>query len=478
VANDVLEWNPVEYQQTALREDAEMHLQTFLDRVHPDDREWVKAAMESCLRERRELTMEYRVIWPDGTVRWRLCKGTPRYVEDRPVRFSGMSLDITERKQAQEALRQQAELLNLAQVLAFDMNDTILFWNRESERLYGYTQAEALGKNRLALLRAKATISPAEIKKRLLQDGFWSGELARFRKNGEKVFLAAHWVLYKDEQDRPLMVLESSNDITALKKTEADLQQAQQSLALHAQELERRVQQRTGELQHSLRDMETFCYTIAHDLRAPLRAMSGFSFSLAEDYASQLGPTGRDYCERIHAASARMSQLISDLLLYGRLTHRELPSEPVDLEAEIEKVLAHAAPQIKERHAEIKVDKPLFKVCGDAPVLDQILENLITNAVKFVPPERLPRVHIYAEHHEDNIRLCIEDNGIGILPEHWRKIFRPFERLHTSDYPGTGIGLAIVERGIEKMGGQVGLESTPERGSRFWVELPEQCKRL
>ncbi|MDB6026595.1 MAG: two-component hybrid sensor and regulator, partial [Verrucomicrobiales bacterium] len=130
--------------------------------------------------------------------------------------------------------------------------------------------------------------------------------------------------------------------------------------------------------------------------------------------------------------------------------------------------------EIKERHADVEVDKPLPKVFGDAPVIDQVLENLITNALKFVPPNRAPHVHIYAEHHDDNVRLCIEDNGIGIPAEYRERIFKPFERLHTTAYPGTGIGLAIVQRGIEKMGGHVGVESTPEKGSRFWVELPEQ----
>jgi PAS domain S-box-containing protein len=475
VANDVLKWNPVEYQQTALRADAEMRFQTFLDCVHPEDRGWVREAIENSLREHRELSMEYRVVWPDGTVHWRLCKGMPSYVEDQPVRFSGMSLDITERKQAQEVLRRQAELLNLAQVLVFDMNDTILFWNHECEKLYGYTAEEAVGKNRSQLLRSESESAQQNIKERLLRDGSWSGELLRFRKGGDKVFVAVHWVLSNDEQNRPVMVLESSNNITALKKTEADLQQAQLDLALHAQELERRVQQRTGELQRSLKDMETFCYTIAHDLRAPLRAMSGFTYSLAEDFSPQLGNVGIDYCRRINAASARMSQLISDLLVYGRLSHRDLPMQSVDLLAEIQKVLDRAAPQIQEREAEIELDAPLPQVCGDAPVIDQILENLITNAVKFVPPERRPHIHIFAQRHNGNIRLCIEDNGIGIRREHWEKIFRPFERLQTG-YPGTGIGLAIVQRGIERMGGRVGVESTPEQGSRFWVELPEKCE--
>jgi len=392
------------------------------------------------------------------------------------VRFSGMSLDITERKEAQEILKRQAELLNLAQVLVFDMDDKILFWNHEAERLYGYTAAEALGKNRLALLHSEAAVPPGQIKETLHNEDSWSGELTRLRKGGEKVFVAVHWAVCKDDHNRPVAILESANNITALKKTEAILQEAQQALALHAKDLEQRVRQRTDDLQRSLKDMESFCYTIAHDLRAPLRAMSGFSHSLAEDFGTLLGEVGLDYCERIHAASARMSQLISDLLVYGRLSHRELPAQSVDLLAEIEKVLARAAPQIQERHAEIELDKPLPEVCGDAPVIDQILENLIANAVKFVPTERRPHVHIFAERRNGNIRLCIEDNGIGILQEHWGKIFNPFERLQTG-YPGTGIGLAIVQRGAEKMGGRVGVESTPEQGSRFWIELPERCER-
>jgi signal transduction histidine kinase len=290
--------------------------------------------------------------------------------------------------------------------------------------------------------------------------------------------VASHWAIYRGSGNEPIAILESNNNITDLKNAEEALQEAKNQLAAHTEELEQRIARRTAELQRSLNDMESFCYTIAHDLRAPLRAMSGFSHSLAEDYASQLDQIGHNYCERISAAANRMNQLISDLLVYGRLTHSELPSQSVDLTDAVEKVLGHAAPQIEERHAEVDVDKPLPKVCGDPPVIDQVIENLITNAIKFVPPERQPRIHVYARHHHDNIRLCVEDNGIGIPHEHRRKIFRPFERLQPAkDYPGTGIGLAIVQRGIEKMGGRVGVKSAPEQGSCFWVELPERCGR-
>jgi PAS domain S-box-containing protein len=476
-AKNSLELNLVEFEQFNIPFGTPVNFEKFLQCIHPDDREKMENGIRACLREGRELDVEHRILRADGTIRWNHCKGRVSCKDKRIVRVSGMSLDITARKEVEESLRRQAELLNLAQVIGFDLDDKIIFWNGGAQRLYGWNHSEAIGKNIHQLLQTEFPEPLENIKAQLYATGKWEGELVQAKKNGEKITVASLWATYKDANGRVSAVLESNNNITDLKKAEAALKEARDAVAEHAKELEERVNERTLELQKSVNDMEVFCYSIAHDLRAPLRAMSGFSQTLAQDYAPRLDETGHDYCHRITAAANRMNQLISDLLAFGRITHQSLPGDSVDLTNELEKVLERAGTQIEKAHAEIELEKPLPHVCADPVVLEQVLENLLTNALKFVPAERRPRVHIYAEQSHETVRLCVEDNGIGIAPEHREKIFKPFERLHTTDYPGTGIGLALVQRGIERMGGRVGVESAAGGGSRFWIELPERCRR-
>jgi signal transduction histidine kinase len=239
-----------------------------------------------------------------------------------------------------------------------------------------------------------------------------------------------------------------------------------------AMELEQRVQERTRELEAANQELDAFSYSISHDLRAPLRAMQGFTEALLEDYGERLDSTGQDYAQRIVAASHRMDALIQDLLAYSRLSRTEVRLDPVNVETAVDEVCGQLATELKDRGATITVDRPLARVMAHRTVFGQVLANLLTNAVKFVAPDTPPRVRIWTELRGDWVRLGVDDNGIGIVPEHRERIFRAFERLHgVEQYPGTGIGLAIVQKGIARLGGQVGVESAPGQGSRFWVEL-------
>jgi len=238
-------------------------------------------------------------------------------------------------------------------------------------------------------------------------------------------------------------------------------------------ELEERVQARTVALQNALRELESFTYTISHDLRAPLRAMSGFSRALLEDYGSQLDPAGREFALRISIAAKKMDSLILDLLDYSRLTRQEVKIDRVELEPLATEVLRQMEAEIRERRASVVLDRPFPVVLGHSLSLSQALTNLISNAIKFVAPGVDPVVRIRAVRRDSVIRIEVEDNGIGIAPEYHERIFRIFERLNpTETFPGTGIGLAIVRRAMERMGGLSGVESELGQGSRFWIELP------
>ena len=240
--------------------------------------------------------------------------------------------------------------------------------------------------------------------------------------------------------------------------------------------LEERVRARTGELQERNAELEAFAYSISHDLRSPLRAMEGFSQALLEEYADRFDETGRQYVERVVTAARRMDRLIDDLLEYGRITRADLPLTPLDLRRVVQAALEQLDGEVRIRQARIVVDDALPTVVGHGATLTQVLVNLLTNAVKFVPPDRTPEVRLRAEPRGAYIRVWVEDNGIGIAPEHHERIFRVFERLHrVADYPGTGIGLAIVGKAMDRMGGSAGLESELGRGSRFWIDLPARA---
>jgi signal transduction histidine kinase len=238
-------------------------------------------------------------------------------------------------------------------------------------------------------------------------------------------------------------------------------------------ELEERVQARTVALQNALRELESFTYTISHDLRAPLRAMSGFSRALLEDYGSSLDPGGREFATRISSAAKKMDSLILDLLDYSRLTRQEVKIERVELEPLASEVVRQMEAEARERRATVVLERPLPAVLGHALTLSQALTNLVSNGIKFVGPGVDPMVRIRATRRDSVVRIEVEDNGIGIAPEYHERIFRIFERLNPSEtFPGTGIGLAIVRRATERMGGRSGVESELGRGSRFWIELP------
>lgn len=253
------------------------------------------------------------------------------------------------------------------------------------------------------------------------------------------------------------------------------IQQARQreQLQSYATELEQRVKERTAALEESNADMEAFTYSVSHDLREPVRVLQGFAQILLEDYADQLDSVGQDFTRRILTSAQRMEALLRDLLSYSHLSRTELVLQRINLNSVVTEVLTQLEVQLQERQAVVTVEEPLLGLMGQHTILVQVVTNLLTNAIKFVARGEKPVVRIWTQKRGQWVRLWVEDQGIGIEPKHQKRIFQVFERLHgTEVYPGTGSGLAIVRRGVERMGGQVGVESALAQGSRFWIELP------
>ena len=258
------------------------------------------------------------------------------------------------------------------------------------------------------------------------------------------------------------LVYFSGHDITAQRESEK-----------HIRTLNEQLGRQVIDLNEANQNLEAFTYSVAHDLRAPLRAMSGFATALVEDYSEVLDADGRTYAERIESSAQRMDDLIHDLLAYSRVSRDDLQPEDVSLETALNDALGEWEEEIARTHASVDVIKPLPHVKAHRTTLVQILINLVSNGLKFTDSNVEPRLRILTETRDGAVRLWVEDNGIGIDAEHQKRIFGLFQRLHGGNtFPGTGIGLAIVRKGIERMEGRVGVESTPGNGSRFWIELP------
>jgi signal transduction histidine kinase/PAS domain-containing protein len=286
--------------------------------------------------------------------------------------------------------------------------------------------------------------------------------------------------------------------------TESALREAQASLTEHAHDLEDKIQERTARLQDTIAQLESFSYTVAHDLRAPVRALRGYAEVLLEEYPEDAAENSRLYLRKLHRASVRLEALTRDLLQFSRISRQELDLAKTDL-SELLHDLRVLRPVLTDEI--LRVKQPLHPVIAQRTLLQQCLSNLIDNALKFVAPGVSPFITIWTErvragafhhqtdllspfnpaistlepalselasgnHADERVRIWIEDNGIGIAKESQKKIFGIFERLDSAEkYEGTGIGLAIVARAAQRMGGSCGVESSPGSGSRFWLEL-------
>ncbi len=232
------------------------------------------------------------------------------------------------------------------------------------------------------------------------------------------------------------------------------------------------AERRTHELQEVVHELEAFTYSVSHDLRTHLVTMGGFASILWSEYRDSLDEKAQDFLHRIVVASRRMDTFVQDLLNYSRISRADVKPERVELDEVAASVLATLAPLIESRKAEVDVARNLPAVLADRTLLERVLENLVSNAVKFVPEGRTPMVRVEADLEERRVRLKIRDNGIGIAPEHVERAFKAFERLEPGRFAGTGVGLTIVEKAVERMGGDVGVRSEPGEGSTFWVVVP------
>jgi PAS domain S-box-containing protein len=268
--------------------------------------------------------------------------------------------------------------------------------------------------------------------------------------------------------------IEVASEVAAMLAVAIQQARLHQQVQRQTEDLEERVQQRTAEMEAKNRELETFTYSVSHDLKAPLRGVDGYSRLLMEGYANLLDEEGRTFLLRIREGVVRMGQLIEDLLAYSKLEQRSLHKSQVYLPVIIENLLAERRSEIQESKIVVTTNISCHFVYAEVEGLSQALRNLFDNAIKFTRDAPQPHIEIGGRVTSNSCILWVKDNGIGFDMQYQSRIFEIFQRLNRmEEYPGTGVGLAIVRKAMQRMGGRVWAESSPGAGATFYLEMPE-----
>lgn len=451
----------------------ELRARSYVDLTYPDDRNRDAQRIQRFDDPHvRETTIEKRYVRKDGRPVWvEVTASLLRHDDGRPKLLIGVVQDITCRKRAENALRESQTQLRLA-IEAADLGT--FYYDQEEERvIWSERMKTMLGLPRDAAESPELFFSLVHPDDRPRVERMWE-EIQRMTEGGDiNANFRAIWpdgsVRHLDVASRTVIdVRPGGQHAFRLVGTIRDVT----SVRKHQEELETKVNERTAALQEKTAQLETFCYTVAHDLRSPLRAISGYADFILQDFGPAIPAGATEQIGRIRSAAQRLDELIKDLLTYSRITQVDLPDDNVPLSASIDWALRQLAAEIEARHADVAVPPSLPLVRGDRSLLDQIALNLLSNAIKFVPPDRVPHVQVEAAEADGMVRLLVRDNGVGIAPQYYDRIFRVFERLQDArSVPGTGVGLAIVSRAANRLGGHAGVESQVGEGSTFWVDL-------
>jgi PAS domain S-box-containing protein len=369
-----------------------------------------------------------------------------------------LQIDVEERTQ-------QASLLNLTHDSIFvrNMNFVITYWNRGAEELYGFAAEEAVGKESQNLLHTIYPIPLDDVSAELVRTGRWEGELKRTRADGSQVVVASRWSLRRDERGQPAAMLETSNDITERQRRQEEIERLNQELA-----------RRSVELEGTNKELETFAYSVSHDLRAPLRHMAGYAELLQKRVSSALDEKSQRYMAMMLEAAKRMGDLIDDLLAFSRIGRAETRKTVVSLDQLVKEALTEIRQDTEGRIINWKIGA-LPEFYGDRSMLRLALVNLMSNAVKFTRMCAQAEIEIGSvDGMNGDMVVFVKDNGVGFDMKYVHKLFGVFQRLHQSDtFEGTGIGLATVQRILHRHGARIWAEGAVDQGATFYFSAPK-----
>jgi PAS domain S-box-containing protein len=429
----------------------------------------------ACLHQGESvLNREALLRCKDGSLKSVLIDSSALWEDGRFAHTQCFTRDLTAQREAEYAFRHLAAIVEGSDdaILSKTLDGIILSWNNAAERTFGYKAEEVVGRSITLLIPPDRLMEETDILARLRRgDRVDHYETIRRCKDGRLLNVSLTISPIRDGKGKIVGASKIARDISERKRSETALHLAREELAKTNEELERRVEERTASLREAVAQLEEFSYTVSHDLRAPLRGMQVYSQALLEDYGPNLDPEAQHCLGRIAENATRLDKMVTDVLTFSRVSRSDLRMENVDLDKLVHDVIQNY-PAFHAPRARVEIGK-LLAVRGHEPSLTQVVSNLLANAVKFVAPGVTPTIRIWTEPSTAGVRLLIQDNGIGVKPEWQARLFQMFERLHPNlAYEGTGVGLAIVRKAANRMGGEVGVRSNGSDGSTFWVELP------
>ena len=435
-----------------------------LPMIFEGDREEIRRLRQSALAGNYETGIEFRLVCRNGLIKWVMASFQPIFADSGAIMGTRWSIhDITDRKRAEQRLKEsEVRFRSVTQtaadaIVSVNAQGDVVSWNVGAERIFGYAEAEILGRN-------VTLIMPEKYRQRHVEG------LEKAISTGEARILGIPSLfegVRRDGQVFPVELTLSRWDMdggaffTAILRDITERKAAEEELA-----------ERTTELERSNAELQQFAYVASHDLQEPLRTVTSFLQLLRRRYDSALDDNAREYIRFATDGAARMHRLITDLLVYSRVSTHGRVFQQVKLDSVLDMVLTNLGAAIQEAGAEISRD-PLPELECDELQMVSLLQNLVGNAIKYRAPGTAPRVHIGAVRDGDNWTFSVQDNGIGIEPKFFDRVFVIFQRLHArGEYEGTGIGLAVAKKIVERHGGQIWLESIPGQGSTFHFTLP------
>ena len=340
--------------------------------------------------------------------------------------------------------------------------------NEGFTRILGYSREDVVGRTSLEMNIWKNVEERKRLVEGLSRKGYVENLEAQFvRKDGRVIvgLMSASILEIKGEK----VFLSVTRDITERKRIENELKE-------YREHLEDLVANRTAALEAMNKELETFTYSVSHDLKAPLRGIDGYSRLLEEDYADRLDEEGLLFLKNVRQSTTQMNQLIEDLLAYSRMERRDIQPMPIDLRSMIDSMISQRVQDLEARHIKLSVTLPFQTIYSDTETLRQVLANYLDNAVKFSRDDGAAAIEIGGRETDAGWTMWVKDNGIGFDPQYLDRIFEIFQRLHRAeDFPGTGIGLAIVRKAVERIGGLARAESALGRGATFFVDIPKKA---
>ncbi|MGD0153471.1 MAG: PAS domain S-box protein [Thermacetogeniaceae bacterium] len=472
--------------------------------IHPDDRHRAKTAFKKLINTASAGILEYRSRHSEGHYLWVEAIGKPLFDDEGRVtgtifgtrditehkhaeaelnkyrehleelvnkRTSALQevnamlkLEIQERSRIEEARARLADIIEATSdfVVTTDLHRRLLYCNRSLREMLGIGEAEEISSIPIADIHPEWAnrIIIEQVYPVVIRDGIWQGEAAFLSRTGREVPVSQVTVAHRGTDGEVAYLSTIARDITALKQSEEQIRKLNEGL-----------ERRACELSAVNKELEAFSYSVSHDLRAPLRIIDGFCHVLTEDYHDKLDDEGREDLRIISSQCQRMGNLINDLLDLSRLSLKEMLLEDVDLSQIAESIAAELQEREPERQVSFAIATGL-KVRGDRLLLQSVLENLMNNAWKFTSKHSQAKIEFGVTNINGEVAYFVRDDGAGFDMTYADKLFKPFQRLHTiKEFPGTGVGLASVQRIIQRHGGRVFTEGALDKGATFYFTL-------